>query len=56
MKIFEKVKINLKNGKSRQIWFCGIPLLQYDKINNQKNIVVLLLKKGILIKINQWFI
>lgn len=45
MKIFEKVKINLKNGKSRQIWFCGIPLLQYDKINNQKKYCCPIIKK-----------
>jgi hypothetical protein len=31
MKLFEKIKIKLKNGKSRQIRILGIPILQYDK-------------------------
>ncbi len=39
MKIFEKIKIQLINGKSRQIRFLDFPILQYDVIytENKKN-------------------
>lgn len=36
MKLFEKIKIQLKDKESRQIKFCGIPILQYTKIRNGK--------------------
>ncbi|MBO5948088.1 hypothetical protein J6Q66_04560 [bacterium] len=34
MRFFEKVKINLKNGKSRIIKIFGVPILQYYRSNN----------------------
>ena len=39
MRILEKIKLNLINGKSRIILFFGIPLVQYDTIykNGKKN-------------------
>ncbi len=39
MKLFEKIKIQLINGKSRQIKFLGFPIFQYDVIytENKKN-------------------
>lgn len=45
MKIFEKIKINLKNGKSRLIKIMGIPIIQYDKIDNKKTYYLPLLRK-----------
>lgn len=36
MKLFEKIKIKLKDGKSRQFCICGIPIFQYDKLYGNK--------------------
>ncbi len=36
MKIFEKIKINIRNGKIRQIRFCDIPIIEYGIENNKK--------------------
>lgn len=40
MKIFEKIRINLKNGKLRIIKLFGISVLQYYKPNNNKKIKI----------------
>ena len=36
MKIFEKIKINIKDGKSYQYRLFGIPIFQYDKFKDSK--------------------
>lgn len=40
MQLFEKITITLKDGKSRIIKICGIPVLQYDKevLGNSTNV------------------
>lgn len=38
MQIFEKIKIKLKDGESKIIKICGIPILQYDKIKPGNNV------------------
>lgn len=56
MKLFEKIKIRLKNGKSTQFRICDIPVLQISEAKGKKKIILPFLINTKLTKILPYFI